>query len=40
VLEGLLLKHVARRWMGTNSKPAQPRRAAATLSTTKRETVK
>jgi len=35
VLEGLLLKHVALRWVGPDSKPAQARRQA-----TRRETVK
>ena len=35
VLEGLLLKHVARQWVGPDSKPAQARRQAA-----KRETAK
>jgi transcriptional regulator with XRE-family HTH domain len=39
VLEGLLLKHVARQWVGTDSKPPQARRQAAKLPT-KRETVK
>lgn len=35
VLDGLLLKHVARQWAGADSKPAQARRSAL-----KREAVK
>ena len=44
VLEGLLLKHVARRWVGTEGKPAPAKRPGSQASkaghATRRETVK